>query len=71
MNYKDEDFNNYIFVDETSVIVFDKPLYHLRLRSSTPISVPCSSKHKSKVNVWGGISFKGPTLFAVFFSFSL
>jgi hypothetical protein len=42
------------------------PIYHTRPVGSRPAAVPVTSKTRSKVNVWGGISFKGPTPFACF-----
>ncbi|CAF1076286.1 unnamed protein product [Brachionus calyciflorus] len=36
------------------------------LKNSRPMAVPCSSKHASKLNVWGGISYRGPTEFGIF-----
>lgn len=59
------DFNEYIFVDETMVRMSEKPIYHLRLPSQYPKAIPCTSKFASKLNIWGGISSKGPTEFAV------
>ena len=67
LRYKDMDFKDYVFVDETTLIVFEKPRYQLRLPSSRPEAVPCTSKWESKIHVWGGISFKGATDFAVIF----
>lgn len=63
--YKDADFENYNFVDETTVRVFEKPFYHIRFPTSYPTAIPCSSKFESKLNIWAGISYKGATNFAV------
>ncbi|RNA15871.1 Transposable element Tcb2 transposase [Brachionus plicatilis] len=62
------DFKEYIFVDETTIRLFEPPMYHLRYPSAYPNAFPCTSKTKSKLNVWGGISFMGPTNLAVFTS---
>ena len=55
----------YIFLDETRVRLFDLPIYHWRERSRYPNSIPSTDKYRKKLNVWAGISFKGPTPFAV------
>jgi hypothetical protein len=52
-------------VDETTIRLWDLPLYHWRLRSSRPEAIPCTSKFRDKVNICGGISFKGATDFKV------
>lgn len=67
LRHKNCDFDDYVFVDETSIIVYDKPTCHLRLFSSQPEAIPCTSKFKSKIHIWGGISRKGITEFAVYF----
>ncbi|CAF1083718.1 unnamed protein product [Brachionus calyciflorus] len=58
--------NDYIFVDETMIRIFEKPIYHLRLPTCFPKALPSTSKFACKLNIWGGISYKGPTEFAVF-----
>ncbi|CAF0953586.1 unnamed protein product [Brachionus calyciflorus] len=60
------DFEDYIFVDETTAVVYEKPLYHLRYPSSRPEAFPCTSKFECKIHVWAGISFQGATNFALF-----
>ena len=65
LTYQDTDFKNYVFVDETSVRLWDLPLYHWRLRGSYPQAVPMTEKYRKKLHVWGGISHKGLTRFAV------
>ena len=40
------DFQNFIFVDETSIWIYDSPLYHMRLQSSLPQKVGFSSRYK-------------------------
>ena len=59
------DFSNYLFVDETTVRGLEIPLYHVRPRGERPDAVSSTSKIRVKVNVCGGISFKGPTRFLV------
>ena len=65
-HHKNTDFSKFIFVDETTVRLNDKPLYHWRQKSSLPRSFGCSNKfNRKKINVWVGISFNGVTDFAV------
>ncbi len=59
------DFDNFIFVDETTIRVAQLPLYHVRQKSSTPQAQCVSNKKRFKVNLWGGISKKGSTPFIV------
>ena len=59
------DFYNYIFVEETSIWINECPLYHMRLKSSLPQTVGFSSNSKIKLNLWGGISHLGATDFEV------
>ncbi len=59
------DFSNWVFVDETTVRLWDLPLYHWRLRSSRPEAIPMTEKYRNKLNVWGGMSHKGLSRFAV------
>lgn len=35
-----------------------------------PIRFSCTSKIRRKVNIWGGISYGGPSQFAVYIRFS-
>jgi hypothetical protein len=65
LRYQNCDFKNYVFVDETAVRVGEKPLYHWRLPSTYPDTLPSTNKFVSKVNIWGGISYQGATPFAV------
>ena len=59
------DFSNYLFVDESAVRLIDIPKFHVRLKNSRPETFPVTSKIRLKINVWGGISSKGPTPFIV------
>lgn len=63
--HKDVDFSNHIFLDETMIRVFGVPFYHWRLKSSRPQPYSGLKKFRDKLNIWGGISSKGPTDFAV------
>jgi hypothetical protein len=55
-------------VDETAVRLWDLPLYHWRIPKAHPKGHPSTRKYLDKINVWGGISYQGPTEFAVIFS---
>jgi hypothetical protein len=44
--------------------LWDLPLYHCRLPGSHPEAIPCTT-YRKKVNICGGISYKGPTPFKV------
>lgn len=65
LTHENTDFSNYVFVDETSVRLWDLPKYHWRLKSTYPEAIPSTEKHRYKLNVWGGMSSKGLTRFAV------
>jgi len=65
LKHRNTDFSKFIFVDETTIRLWDLPLYHWRLRGSRPDDIPCTSKFRDKVNICGGISFKGTTEFKV------
>jgi hypothetical protein len=47
--------------------VLEVPIYHLRKANSRPETIPHTVKQRLKVNIWGGISSKGATPFAVSF----
>ena len=59
-------FLNFIFVDETSIWINECPLYIWRPVDSYPEASGFSSKLRQKLNLWGGISCKGPTNFVTF-----
>lgn len=63
--YENADFSNNVFVDETSVRLWDLPLYHWRLKNSYPDAIPMTEKYRNKLNVWGGFSYKCLTRFAI------
>ena len=48
MKYRNCDFANYIFVDETTIRLGDLPLYHWRLPSTNPIGIPSTQKLDEK-----------------------
>ena len=59
------DFKDYVFADETTVRILEIPLYHSRKKGERPDAHSSTSKIRMKVNVWGGISYEGPTPFVV------
>ena len=62
---ENENFEDFLFVDETTVRILDIPLYHVRKPSGRPVAQKCTSKYRLKVNIWGGISSKRSTPFVV------
>ena len=62
---KSINFEKYLFVDETTVRSLEVPLYHVRQPGERPEAICSTTKIRFKVNVWGGISFNGPTPFVV------
>ncbi|RNA37155.1 hypothetical protein BpHYR1_026053, partial [Brachionus plicatilis] len=62
--FQNFEFTNYIFVDETTIRLSERPIYHLRYPAKYPANIPSTSKHEGKLNIWAGISFKGATNFA-------
>ncbi len=63
--HKNTNFENYIFVDESTVRILEIPLYHSRKRATRPAAHSSTSKIRAKINIWGGISYQGPTPFIV------
>ena len=59
------EFYNFVFVDETSVWVNQMPLYHMRQSGTSPEGLVSASNARYKLHVWGGISLRGPTSFFV------
>jgi hypothetical protein len=66
----DNDFENWVFVDETSVWINEVPLYHHRHSDSHPDPAGFSSGLKVKINVWGAISSRGSSNFTVHLIFT-
>jgi hypothetical protein len=50
---ENNDFKNHPFVDESHVRILEVPLYHVRLPGERPEAIPCSTKIRLKINVWG------------------
>ena len=66
---RNNDFFNYIFVDETKIMINEAQLYHSRLKTSLPNAICITSNFHANVNLWGGISKMGATQFLVFLFF--
>ena len=56
---------NYIWLDETACWINEAPSYHWRQTGLHPQTVGFLSSLRQKLNLWGGISWFGPTPFAV------
>ena len=65
INNRQNNFDNYLFVDETKVIINDCPLYHIRLKQKYPKAICITSNFRAKLNIWAGISRRGATNFVV------
>lgn len=63
LQHQNVDFSRHIFVDETMVRVFQVPTHHSRRPCSRPVAFSETDKFRAKVNVWGGISYRGATKF--------
>ena len=63
-NNQNENFEN-LFVDETTIRILEVSLYDINGRNSRPEDEPCISKIRLKINIWGGISTRGPSPLAV------
>ena len=53
-----------MFVDETTIRILELPLYQVREKGE-PAGINSTSKYRLKLNIWGGISYRGATPFAV------
>ena len=63
---QNNDFLNYVFIDETLIRIEELPLYHITEKGvRTGITKVCK-KERQNFNVWGGISFCGATEFVGF-----
>jgi hypothetical protein len=67
LNNNDNSFDNYLFADETKVIINYCPIYHLRLKKKYPKAICITSNFRAKLNIWAGISKRGATNFVVNF----
>ncbi|RNA33832.1 HEAT repeat-containing 5B-like isoform X1 [Brachionus plicatilis] len=65
LKFQNFEFTNYIFVDETTIRLSERPIYHLRYPAKYPANIPSTSKYEGKLNIWAGISLKEATNFAV------
>jgi hypothetical protein len=62
---KNNDFADFVFTDESSVWVNQLPLYHMRMAGTHSQCLESRSNSRIKLNVFGGISVRGPTNFQV------
>ena len=58
-------FNNFVFVNESTIRLNECPRYHLRLPSKIPIGIVGGDKYFYKLNIFGAISCRGPSQFYV------
>ena len=63
---RNNDFLNYLFVDETLIRIQELPLYHIRERGRPEAHTNMMKKDKINLNIWGGISNMGVTQFVGF-----
>ena len=60
-------FDNYIFADESKIEIDSLPLYHYRKPSSRPETFPSeTANYPQKINIWGSTSKNGACHFEVF-----
>lgn len=50
-NYRNNSFENHIFVDETTIRLFETPLYNWRYPSTYPHAFNNTSKFRQKLNI--------------------
>ena len=65
LKYIDCDMKSFVFADETGCKTFSYQEKHCRYPTSTPIAVAELRRNRKTINIWGGISYKGPTDFVV------
>jgi hypothetical protein len=63
---ENNDFANYLFVDETTIRIEKLPLYQIRERGIPEAQTKAIDKERLKLNIWGGISKCGVTQFLGF-----
>ena len=63
---ENNDFANYLFVDETTIRIEELPLYQIRERGIPEAQTKVIDKERLKFNIWGGISKCGVTQFVGF-----
>lgn len=63
---QNNDFLNYVFIDETTIRIEELPLYHIREKGIPEAHTKISEKERLKLNIWGGISSCGVTEFVGF-----
>ena len=67
----ENEYNNfefYIFADESKIEIGSVPLYHYRKPSSYTQTLPSETANfPEKINIWGAISKRGACYFEVFY----
>ena len=73
INNIDNNFQNTVFVDESSIWALRGGLYHHRRKSSLPKCNTVGPRNVQKVHIWGGICWDGPLPYVlyVFYYFHL
>ena len=64
----ENNFENYIFVDESMIRSLEIPLYHSRLPAKYPDYCGSSKKYTTKINIFGAISYRGASRFVVIYN---
>ena len=67
LRHQNDDFENYVFGDETKIDINYFRNRHLRLKSSNPACLISNHRQRIKLNIWGCISYNGPSSFIVNF----
>ena len=52
---ENENFEDFLFVDETTVRILDIPLYHVRKPSGRPVAQKCTSKYRHSKHMGEGV----------------
>ena len=63
---QNNDFLNYVFIDETLIRIEELPLYRIREKGIPQGCTKVCQKEKQKINLWGVISYCGATEFVGF-----
>ena len=65
LNNQNNNFENFVFADESMIQTSRRGIYFNRKKSSHPKSSHSHPRSVKNVNIWGGISYHGPTRFVV------
>lgn len=58
---RNNNFDNYLFIDESKIDINICQFYHSRLRNTYPTPMNITSNRRGKLNLWAGISRRGAT----------